>query len=127
MAIDLTPLLPEGRQIIQAYGDGGFRVAGVRLTGSILVLPDRTAPWPVGSFAEVSVDSLLPVVEADLRPEILLLGCGGEMAFVPEQIRTPLRAAGIVIEAMDTGAACRTWNVLLAEERRVAAALIAVA
>jgi uncharacterized protein len=103
VAIDLTPLLPEGRQIIQAYGDGGFRVAGVRLTGSILV------------------------VEADLRPEILLLGCGGEMAFVPEQIRTPLRAAGIVIEAMDTGAACRTWNVLLAEERRVAAALIAVA
>jgi len=72
------------------------------------------------------VDSLAPVLAADSMPTILLLGCGRGMGVVPREVRAALRAAGIVVEAMDTGAACRTYNVLLTEGRDVAAALIAV-
>ena len=76
----------------------------------------------------VTSESLAEVTAAGRagEVEILLLGCGPRMAPVPRPLRETLRAAGIVIEAMDTGAACRTYNVLMSEGRRVAAALIAV-
>ncbi|MGE5502995.1 MAG: Mth938-like domain-containing protein [Actinomycetota bacterium] len=122
--MDITPLIPSGRQLIQAYGDGGFRIAGQRWEGSVLVLPDRTAAWPVASLAELTEASLAAVVEAGVQ--VLLLGCGKSIGAVPRELKASLRAAGIVVDPMDTGAACRTFNVLLAEDRKVAAALIAV-
>ncbi len=70
--------------------------------------------------------SLEPIRAAEPAVEILMLGCGGRFAMVPAELRQALRAEGIALEAMDTGAACRTYNVLLAEDRRVAAALIAL-
>jgi len=73
----------------------------------------------------VGEDSLAPVI-ARGGVEILLLGCGRRMAMVPSALRARLKAAGIVVDAMDTGAACRTYSVLLAEGRRVAAALLPV-
>jgi uncharacterized protein len=69
---------------------------------------------------------MAPVVEADPAVELLILGCGPSFAQAPLHLRDALRAHGIVVEAMATPAACRTYNVLLAEDRRVAAALIAI-
>lgn len=126
--MDITPLVPAGRQIIESYGAGRFRVSGARFEGSILVFPHRTAAWPVTSAAELAVGSLAEVEAAAAagEVEVLLLGCGARMAMIPAALRSRLRAAGVVIESMDTGAACRTYNVLMAEGRRVAAALIAL-
>jgi len=121
--MDLTPTIPAGRQVIESYGPGGFRVSGIAYARSILVFPDRTIAWDVVDFTAVSIESLTPVVSHG-GVEILLLGCGPRLLRVPPELRQALRAAGIGIDAMDTGAACRTYNVLMAEERPVAAALI---
>lgn len=121
--MDVTPLIPAGRQVVESYGDGRFRVTGTLWDGSVIVLPTRTLAWPVHSLAEVTVDSLQLVIgEAD----VLLIGCGARMALLPKPLRDVLRGQGIVVETMDTGAACRTYNVLLSEDRKVAAALLAV-
>ena len=129
--VDITPLLPGGRQVVESYGGGGFRVSGQRLEGSILVLPDRSLAWPVARFAEITLQSLAPLFQpapatGELRAELLLIGCGTRLQLLPGELRRALRVQGIVCEAMDTGAACRTYNVLLAEGRAVAAALVAV-
>jgi uncharacterized protein len=122
----ITPAPPAGRQLIQGYQPGGFRIAGVLHEGSVLVLPEQTLAWPVSAPEQVTADSLAPIVAAEPAVEILLLGQGPRFAQVTPELRQALRAAGIVIEGMDTAAACRTYNVLLTEDRRVAAALIAL-
>lgn len=124
--MDVTPAIPAGRQVVESYGAGHFRVSGQVYRGSILVFPQRTSPWPIGRIDQLTPDSLAPVVATADELDILLLGCGARLAPIPDEVRRALRAHGVVIEAMDTGAACRTYNVLLAEARRVAAALIAV-
>jgi uncharacterized protein len=126
--MDITPLVPEGRQIIESYGSGRFRIAGQIHQGSVLVFPERTESWSVGTPDRVTAESLASVVAAGRvgDVELLLLGCGPRLIQVAASLRAALRDAGIGLEPMDTGAACRTFNVLLAEGRRVAAALIAV-
>ena len=121
--MELTPLVPAGRQVIERYGESGFRVAGVIYRSSVLVFPDRTLPWSVTSASDVTWESLTAVVEHG-GVRILLLGFGRAMRAVPPALRSAFQAAGIVLEPMDTGAACRTYNVLVAEDRRVAAALL---
>jgi len=125
--MDITPRVPAGRQLVHGYGDGGFRVSGIRYEGSVLIFPSRVMAWPVASVSDLTPDWAGPVVNAGDRVEILLLGCGARMVPIGPELRQELRTARIVLEVMDTGAACRTYNVLLAEERRVAAAVIAVA
>jgi uncharacterized protein len=126
--MDLTPLIPQGRQIVESYGDGRFRVSGTLHERSILVFPDRTLEWPVADIASLTFESLAPVTTAGESGavDLLLIGCGARMVPIPAPLRAALRAKGIVVEPMDTGAACRTYNVLAAEGRKVAAALIAV-
>jgi uncharacterized protein len=121
--MDLTPLIPAGRQIIERYAPSGFRVTGTIYRGSVLVFPDRTVPWEIASAVSVNWESLAPVIEHG-GVQILLLGLGRAMGTAPRPLRIALRDAGIALEPMDTGAACRTYNVLAAEGRRVAAALI---
>jgi uncharacterized protein len=121
--MELTPVIPSGRQVIESYGPRGFRVAGVTYDRSILVFPDATLEWPVSDMEAVTLETLRPVVERG-GVEILLLGCGARMVPAPAALRQALKAAAISLDAMDSGAACRTYNVLLAEDRRVAAALI---
>lgn len=126
--MDITPLIPAGRQIIESYGDGRFRVSGVSFESSVLVFPERTIPWGPAAAAEITLESLQEVARAagGGTVDVLLIGCGVRMAMIPSALRRALRDAGVVIEPMDTGAACRTYNVLMAEGRRVAAALIPV-
>jgi uncharacterized protein len=114
------------RQLIQGYAAGGFRIAGTRHQGSVLVLPEQTLAWPVAAPEQVTPESLAPIAAAEPAVEILVLGLGARFAMVAPQLRATMRAAGIVIEAMDTAAACRTFNLLVSEDRRVAAALIAL-
>ena len=124
--MDVRPLEVPGRQIIQSYGEGRFRIAGTVHTGSALVWPERAEAWSVTEARAIDIDSLSAVATAKEVTEILLVGCGARFLPVPSGLREALREGGMVLEWMDTGAACRTFNVLLAEDRRIAAALIAV-
>ena len=124
--LDITPMVASGRQLIQGYGEGRFRVAGQVFSGSVLVFPERTLAWPVDEPAAVTLASLDAVTGGDVSTEILLVGCGARFVPARAELARSLRAAGIALEWMDTGAACRSFNVLLGEDRRVAAALIAV-
>ena len=118
--MELTPNLPPGRQLIERYGATGFRVSGVVFKGPILVFPDHTVAWEA---AAPTLDGLAPIIAAG-GIELILLGLGRRAAPVAPALRAALKAHGIGVEAMDTGAACRTYNLLLAENRRVAAALL---
>ena len=124
--MDITPHIPSGRQIIQRYGGGGFFIADKHYVGSVLVFQEHVLAWPVSDITEISVGDFADVQDAADSVDILLVGCGREMAFIADDIGEQLRSHHIVVEPMDTGAACRTWNVLLSEERRAAAAMIAV-
>ncbi|MEM9682026.1 MAG: Mth938-like domain-containing protein [Pseudomonadota bacterium] len=124
--MEITPNIPQDRQVIESYGEGRFRISGAPYTGSVLVFPDRTIAWPVSRMEDISVGALSGVLDAEPRVEILLVGCGERLVPLSEDLRGPLREKGIGCDAMDTGAACRTFNILLAESRRVAAALIAL-
>ena len=124
--MEISFAMPQDRQIVESYGDLQFKVSGQQFQGSLLVFPERSQPWPVKSFDGLTLDSLAPVIEEG-SVQVLLLGCGPKLQIPPPDLRSALREKGIGIEPMDTGAACRTYNVLLAEGRAVAAALIAVA
>lgn len=113
-------------EIIEAYGTERFRISGKVYQHSVIVFPERTIPWSVKRFEDIGPTDFMPVMEATESIEILLLGCGNRMRLVTHELRGRLRAAGVVIEPMDTGAAARTFNLLLSEDRRVAAAMIAL-
>ncbi len=125
--MDITPRVAPGRMLIEGYGEGGFQVSGERYKGSVIVLPEAVLPWDVADFAAFGADSLSPLIGKQSEIDVLLLGCGPQIALLPRALRESLREQGLVPEPMDTGAACRTFNVLITEDRRVAAALIAVA
>lgn len=125
--MDITPAVAPDRQIIEAYGPGGFRVSGATYAGAVIVFPDATVMWSVSALADVTAESLAVVIRragTEQAIEILLLGCGRRMMPVPPALRATCQQAGVAIDAMDTGAACRTYDVLLTEGRRVAAALL---
>jgi uncharacterized protein len=124
--MDVTPLIPADRQVIDSYGPGIFRVSGTRYEGPLLVFPDRTQVWNATTFAELTVQAFDAIRSAEPAVEILLLGSGPKMGLLPSKLRRELREAGIVVDVMETGAACRTYNILLAEARRVAAALLPI-
>lgn len=121
---DATPAIPPDRQLIQGYDAAGFTITGVRHRGSVIVFPERTIAWAVADPAALTLDDLEPIRAAAAGIDILLIGTGATFRFVPPALRAAVRAWGPVADAMATPAACRTYNVLLAEERRVAAALV---
>lgn len=123
--MDITPKLTESRQLIQRYGAGAFTIAGQEHAGSVLVWPNRTRPWEVTGMEMLTEAALAPVLEVG-GVEILVVGSGEQQAFFPPELRQALRERGISVECMDTGAACRTFNILMSEDRKVAAALLAV-
>lgn len=115
-----------GRHQLDAFGAGGFRFADMSHRGSILATPSGIRIWPVSQFSEVTAESLQPVLDEAGTVDFLIIGTGADIAFLPDGIRLRLKEAGVTVEAMATPAAARTYNVLVAEDRRVAAALIAV-
>jgi uncharacterized protein len=115
-----------GRAPIEAYGAGGFRFADMSHRGSILALPSGIWPWPPKSPAEIDEASLARVLAEKAEIDIFLIGCGRDPVLLPQALREHLREAGISFDVLPTRAAASTYNVLLGEGRRVAAALIAV-
>lgn len=115
-----------GRPPIDAYGAGGFRFADMSHRGSILCLPSGVHGWEVSEADAITQDTLSRVFDQADEIEVLLIGMGDEFRRVPKELQAALREHGIVTDAMSTGSAVRTYNVLLAEDRAVAAALIAV-
>ena len=115
-----------GRAPIDAYGNGGFRFAGMSHRGSILCLPSGIHGWYVSIFAELNRETLACVFAESNEIDVLLVGAGNGPGRLPPPLAIQLREVGISADAMMTGAAVRTFNVVLAEERRVAAALLAV-
>jgi uncharacterized protein len=116
-----------GRAPIDAYGNGGFRFADMSHRGSLLCLPSGVYGWDVTDADGLTADSLSAVLTEGADIGFLLLGTGARQVFPSSELRQAFAAAGIGLEPMSTGAAARTYNVMLAEGRPVAAALVAVA
>lgn len=115
----LTEITYGTAQPIEGYGPGFFRVGGQVLRGPILVSPWKAMGW--GGLE----DTATPLTLAD-QIDVLFVGTGAEIAHLPPGFRDALDAAGIGVEAMNSPAACRTYNVLLSEGRRIAVALLPV-
>jgi len=115
-----------GRHLIDAVGNGGFRFAEMSHRGSILILPSGIYAWPVKSALDLDASSLDAVFDEADMIDLILIGTGKNPAYLDEDLRWKLREAKIGFDPMTTTAAARTYNVLLNEGRRVAAALIAV-
>lgn len=112
---------------IDAYGDGGFRLAGRRHDGSVLILADTARPWSVTGMAGLRLSDFQAVLDTgSAGVEFVLLGTGVRNALPPREVREGLRAAGMGLEFMDTAAAAKLYNLLTSEGRKLAAALIAI-
>jgi len=106
-------------QPIDGYGPGFFRVGGTVYDGPVLILPDGISSW--GGY-----DDTAPLLALSGKIDVLFIGTGAEISHIPKDLRIALEAANIGVEPMATPSACRTYNVVLAEGRRIAAALFAV-
>jgi uncharacterized protein len=111
---------------IEAYGNGGFRFAGLSHKGSLLCLPDGMHRWDLTSVDQIALESFELVLAAAADIDVLLIGLGKDIAGFDPAIRAALRERKVIVEAIATGGAVRTYNILLGEQRAVAAALIAV-
>ena len=123
--MDVTPLVRRDAQIIQSYSDGRFKVSGAVHDGAVIVQPGATVSWDFcGAFESLSETDFDVLSQQADGVDVVLLGTGSSAKFFPPILKERLKEKGLMIEAMDTGAACRTYNVLMAEGRRVAAALL---
>jgi uncharacterized protein len=120
-----APHLPRSAPI-EAYGKGGFHFAGMSHRGSLLCLPDAIWPWPVTQPQQIDRVSLELVFAAASGIDTLIVGSGTDVWLAPAALGEALRAVRIVLDVMQTGPAIRTYNIMIGERRRVAAALIAV-
>jgi uncharacterized protein len=126
VAMRLPGFVP-GRHKIDSYGEGGFRFAEMSHRGSILALPSGVYATPLRSAADIDEAAIARVfAEPKQAIEFLIVGTGVNLLPLPPGLRSKLRAAGMACETMATGAGVRTYNMLLDEDRRVAALLIAV-
>ena len=121
-----TPHLPRPAPI-EAYGDGGFRFGGMSHRGSLLCFPDGIWAWSVSGIAGLSAPALQAAFDRAGGLDFFLIGAGRDPWVLPEQLRDRFREMSLSVDSMPTGAAVRTYNILLAENRRVGAGLIAVA
>ena len=115
-----------GRPPIDAYGNGGFRFADMSHRGSLLLLPSGIYGWEPVDAKELTVGHFEKLLAEAQDIEVLLIGTGDGMRVLPKELRAAFKEAGIAVDPMSTGAAVRTYNIMLSESRAVAAALIAV-
>ncbi|MQB09329.1 hypothetical protein DXT96_05560 [Agrobacterium sp. ICMP 6402] len=124
--IEIRPAHFPGRAPIDAYGNGGFRFADMSHRGSLLLLPSGIHGWSPVDFKELTIGHFDHVLSQAQDIEVLLIGTGDDMRVLPKELRAAFKEAGISVDPMSTGAAVRTYNIMLSESRAVAAALIAV-
>jgi uncharacterized protein len=121
-----APHLPRPAPI-DAYGNGGFRFAGMSHRGSLLCLPDGIWAWPINDVTELDEAALAAVFDRAESIDVFLIGAGRDPWVLSDKLRQRFHELSLSVDAMTTGAAVRTYNILLAENRRVGAGLIAVA
>lgn len=124
--IEIRPAHFPGRAPIDAYGNGGFRFADMSHRGSILCLPSGIHDWTADDAKALTLDDFSRIIAQAGEIEFLLVGTGDTMRVLPKELKLALKEAGISVDPMSTGAAVRTYNIMLSESRAVAAALIAV-
>ena len=124
--MDVTPLIGENKKIVQSYAPGRFKVSGQTYEQSIFVLPDEVLKWSASSSAArtLTTDDFSQLLDRADDIDVVFLGCGKTMDMLPAAVKQAFKDKHITIEPMDTGAACRTYNVLMAEGRRIVAALL---
>jgi len=115
-----------GQPHIESYGNGGFRFTGGSHAGSILLLPAGIRAWNVQAFRADHSDCYAEIFSCPDKIDLFILGSGSSLVFPHPPVRDMFRDRGITLECMNTGAACRTYNILLSENRKIAAGLIAV-
>jgi uncharacterized protein len=120
-----APHLPRSAPI-DAYGKGGFAFAGMSHRGSLLCLPDAIWAWDVTRPEQIDKYSLARVFAAANSIDTLIVGTGTKVWLAPAELRAALRALRVTLDTMQTGPAIRTYNIMMGERRRVAAALVAV-
>jgi uncharacterized protein len=120
-----APHLPRSAPI-EAYGKGGFAFADMSHQGSLLCLPEAIWAWPITKAEDIDKTALVRVFEAAAGIDTLIIGTGTDVWLAPPSLREALRAVRVVLDTMQTGPAVRTYNIMIGERRRVAAALIAV-
>jgi uncharacterized protein len=120
-----APHLPRSAPI-DAYGKGGFAFAGMSHRGSLLCLPDAIWAWEVTRPEQIDKYSLQRIFAAANNIDTLIVGTGTEVWLAPAELRSALRALRVTLDTMQTGPAIRTYNIMMGERRRVAAALVAV-
>jgi uncharacterized protein len=121
-----APHLPR-QALIEAHGGGGFRFAGMSHRGSLLCLPNGLWAWPVAAASALTVDALALVFAQAAAMDFFILGTGDAPWIMPQRLRERFHVVGLSVDAMLTGPAVRTYNVMLMENRRVGAGLIAIA
>ncbi|MGM0422119.1 MAG: Mth938-like domain-containing protein [Pseudomonadota bacterium] len=122
--MDITPHIKSDRQIIQSYSETGFQISKTRFETPVIVFPDKVIPLTDISTPEDLDESILaPVLKQGDSLDLVIIGMGKEFYLMPDPLRQRFEQAGLGLEVMDTGAACRTYNVLLTEARRLAAIL----
>lgn len=117
---------PDDTLLVEAYGDGGFRLMGRRVEGSLFVRESGFFPFPVDALASLTAAHIDEVLAEHGMPEILVIGTGADMALLPKALRLHLEQNNTGYDVMSTGAAARTFNVLTIEGRNVAAILLQV-
>lgn len=115
----------EGPPPIDSYGGGGFRLNEMFREGHLFITPATVATWQAAQGA-MTIDAFAPIIAEAADIDVLLVGMGVDIAALPRDVREAIEAAGIGVEVMSTPSACRTYNILLAEDRRVAVAVIAI-
>lgn len=125
MTAEVPRFLP-GRHLIDSFGNGGFRLGGVSHVGSLLVTPSGVRALSIGDVSELRSAHIAGLIAEKSQIDMVLFGTGREMLPLPDNVQKILRDEGIGCDIMNTNAAVRTYNVVLAEDRRVAAILIAV-
>jgi len=126
--MDVTPLVRQGQKIIQSYSNGSFKVNGERFEHALIVQPDDCFEWDTqeNAFDALTAVDFQYFIDHAKEYDVFLIGCGDDMSFLQPSVKKELRAQGVNIDVMTTGAACRTYNVLMAEGRRVVCALLPV-
>lgn len=128
--MDITPVIPKHKYVIEGYGAGGFKLAGDTHEGSLRLSDSGFERWNAKNFADIDYAALekwcIAQQQDDELPELLLIGTGVSFQQLPPEFIESIKKQKLALEVMDTGAACRTYNILLSEQRRVIAAFIAV-
>jgi uncharacterized protein len=113
-----------GKNLFTGYGEGHVLINAERHDGNLIVTPDSVQPWEVTDFSSLEETHFSQLLE--LQPEVVLFGSGASLRFFHPKLMAALTNAGIGVDVMDTQAACRTFNILMAEDRRVIAAILAI-